>query len=199
MASETELANRALDLLGESPITSFDGEGKVPEAMRRNYTPTLQAELRKHRWNFAIKRDNAGLITGAPMSGYNYQYQLPSDCLLLIEVAGISIGNMGPFNFGGLPDYAVEGKRILTNKAAPLPIRFIRNVTETGEFDALFNEVLAHAWAIATCNAITGSGALKAELRAEYRLALREARLANCIERPNEDLAEGTWAAARMW
>lgn len=55
-SDDVDVANLALDILREAPITSFtDG---TPEAnwLARNYATARDAELREHPWRFALKR-----------------------------------------------------------------------------------------------------------------------------------------------
>ena len=57
LASEdVDIYNMALDLLHEAPITAFTDDTPEAEWGERNYVTSRNAELREHRWRFAIKR-----------------------------------------------------------------------------------------------------------------------------------------------
>jgi hypothetical protein len=51
--TQLELCNLALDKLGEPPITSIGASTPAAQACTRLYQPTLDALVRKYRWNFA--------------------------------------------------------------------------------------------------------------------------------------------------
>ena len=53
--NQLELCNLALDKLGEPPITSIGASTPAAQACTRLYQPTLDALVRKYRWNFARK------------------------------------------------------------------------------------------------------------------------------------------------
>src|SRR5690606_18101386 len=117
------------------------------------------ALLRAFNWNFAMKRASLPALADAPTWGYTYQYQLPSDCLMPVQVGEYYvIPGMADY-IGGTDDepFRIEGRTIATDWSAPLKIRYIRKVTNSGEFDALFVEALAADIAVHTCFAITQS------------------------------------------
>lgn len=53
---DVDIYNMALDLLHEAPITAFTDDTPEAEWGERNYVTSRNAELREHRWRFAIKR-----------------------------------------------------------------------------------------------------------------------------------------------
>jgi hypothetical protein len=63
--TQLELCNLALDKLGEPPITSIGASTPAAQACTRLYQPTLDALVRKYRWNFARKsvRLSAAFVT----------------------------------------------------------------------------------------------------------------------------------------
>ena len=56
MASEVDIANRALQKLGAESIVSLTQDSENARACNLCYEPIRDAELRAHPWNFAIKR-----------------------------------------------------------------------------------------------------------------------------------------------
>ena len=54
---EIAIANQALDMLHEAPITLFEDGTAEADWFIRNYNTTRDAELRKNRWRFSIKRE----------------------------------------------------------------------------------------------------------------------------------------------
>src|SRR5690606_7797987 len=82
------ICNMALGELGINAITSLDQATADARLCNRFYEQTRDEVLRAHPWNFAIKRVNLSAISTAPVFGWLYQYQLPSDYLRLIQLNG---------------------------------------------------------------------------------------------------------------
>lgn len=61
MASDVEICNRALQLLGAGRITSLAEDSPAAKEMARAYDPVRLRELRAHPWNFSIKREQLAL------------------------------------------------------------------------------------------------------------------------------------------
>ncbi len=55
-SSDVDVFNLALDVLHESPITSFTDGTAVSDWGLRNYIPSRNGELREHAWKFALTR-----------------------------------------------------------------------------------------------------------------------------------------------
>lgn len=133
MVTQTDICNFALSKIGNSkktvnidqPVTAED------KACALWYDNTRQVALRTGLFNFSVKRAILALpVENTPAFGWSYQYKLPQDCLKLL-----GIGSPGDDY-----DYDVEGGYILTdyNFEGKLPIRYIRDVKDPNEYDALF-------------------------------------------------------------
>lgn len=158
MASQVEICNRALTKLGASRITSLSDANKGARAMSALWDTVRRAELRKRPWSFALRRASLASLSTAPTWGFALAYQLPSDFLRLTQVSDIYlIPGMTDYREGDDSAYAIEGSQLLTDFSAPLKIRYIADVTDTGFFDALFVEVMASKLAYEACYDITQS------------------------------------------
>jgi hypothetical protein len=189
MASKVEIANRALQLLGAKSITSLTENSRNAQAMNRAYESVKLAELRKHPWNFAIKRAQLAANATAPLFTKANSFPLPADWVRLLPTDPED--NMNDL------DWQIEGRNILTNDDAPLNIRYIYDVTDPNEMDPLFRETFAAKLADATCEEITQSNAKKAEAREVYKDVMAEARKANAIENVAAEPPEDPWISCR--
>lgn len=144
MASETDLLNDALGMIGANTITAID-DGSTNADFCQIFYPTLRDSLlRAHHWNFAMTRQALSQDLVAPSYEFAYAYVLPSDCLKVVEYAG------GTPSSTALTDgldvtikrYRVEGRRLFSNDGV-VSIRYIRRVENVDEFDALFYQTLA--------------------------------------------------------
>lgn len=190
MASKTEIANRAITKLGEDRVTNVDTENvKSAKTIREMWDIERRALLSAFPWSFAITRVQMAREVSTPAWGYSYQYALPSDFLALIEIYGD-------------PDYSLEsdatgGQRILTDEGGPLYIKYIRDVTNTSEFDPFFVASFASKLALEACETITQSNNKKQVLFDEYRLSLKAAYAGNSIQNKPQGVQDTDWGTAR--
>jgi len=196
--SEVDICNAALSKLGAEPILALTDNNNRGRAVGGRYAFVRDAELRRHRWKFAIQRVSLAALAQAPDSDYERQFQLPNDFLRLLPGADIrSMPDASDFRTGQSALYQIEGRRILTDLSAPLAIRYTARVVDTATFDSAFSEALASRLAYECCKKITGNDNEKQSCLVDYRLALREAIQANALESAPEEQADDTWITAR--
>lgn len=181
--SEVDICNSALDLLGvgRSIVSFTDGTG-LANTLRRRYPISRDTVLRMHEWNFAIQRANLPQLEEGPVSGYSYQYQLPTDpyCLRVLCMTNV-IG----------AEYRIEGRRLLTN-VNECSIKYISQVTDTTKFDPLFIDVLAVRIAADVAYKITQSRFIAQNMKAEFEYNLQRAKGIDNLEGTEPDPAENT-------
>jgi hypothetical protein len=95
------------------------------------------------------------------------------------------------------PDWSIEGRRILTDLESPLPIRYVRKVTNAGEFDANFAETLGAKLALEITQRLTAHRGLKQDCERGFLYEISEAKRANAIELPPRLMPEGSWITSR--
>lgn len=190
MASDTEIANRALQMLGAKRITSLTQDHKNARAMNVAFVPVREALLRGYAWAFAIKRAQLAASTTAPPFGPARAYPLPADFLRLIHPDLET-------NYNSL-DWKIEGREILTDDTAPLEIRYIYRVEDPNTMDPLFREAFSAKLAAELCEEITQSNTKKAAAKDALKTAIAEARRTNAIEKIRSDEPpEDTWITVR--
>lgn len=200
MASDINIANRALQKLGAASITSFNDNSTAGRAMNLAYVPVRDAELRRRRWKFSITRQNLAPLSTPPVNGvYNLQYQLPANCLRVLDVGDYWPGaDTSDYRNRTTADYSIEGNLILTNIASPLSLRFIQQMTNPGMFDPAFAEAFAARLAWETCEQVTQSGEKRKLAMQEYKAAILEAVQSNALESPPDFMADSSWMLARI-
>lgn len=183
--SEAEIANRALGKLAAGSIIDINEETPQGRAVRRVFTQVRDQLLRRHRWNFAIKRVSLPADVDTPVWGPTKRFTLPADCLRILEV-------------NGYPDYRSEGNAIVTDQAAPLQLRYVARIEDPNQFDVCFAAAFAAHLAMELCEALTQSSGKFDRMQAWATAELREAKRLDAIEEPPEQLPdEGNWLAAR--
>lgn len=191
MASKVSIANRALVKLGAEPILLLEDDSKRARTIKSMFDEVRRAEIRRHRWKFAIKREELVALAEAPKFGYRYQFPLPNDYLSLVQVGEFYLRSRMQ------APWSVEGGRILTNMEAPLRIRYQADVDNPGLFDPLFVEVLACKLAMEACEAINQSSTKYQACAEAYQFAVTEATRQDAIENPPNELPQGSWLDAR--
>lgn len=197
MASDVEVINAAAIKLGQEPITSRADENKMARVADARFDSIRDAELRRHTWAFSVKRDELSALDSEPSFGYAYEYQLPTDCLRVLQVGETDAASLADYRTGSGAPYAIEGRKLLTDHGAPLPLRYVRKATTVGEWDPGFVEALAARVAYECCEAITGSSGKKEDAMRDYKIALDEALMAGSVETPSQPIADDTWVTGR--
>ena len=200
MASSADIANSALTKLGEARIMSLTDNVKPAREINAIFTLRRDTLLRAHNWNFAMTRASLPALVDAPAWGYAYAYQLPSDCLRMVQVNDYWI-IPGYADFLGGPDdepFKIEDGKIVTDYGSPLKVRYVKRVSNSGDFDTTFIELFAYDLAYECCEAITQSNTKKEGLRIGYLASLRAAVRANAIELPPSAIPDDSWIASRF-
>jgi hypothetical protein len=137
--SDVEVVSMALTQIGANPITAFTDNSVEARLATRFYTPTLDALLRAHNWNFATRRASLVELADAPTdldSDYTHQFQLPQDpfCLFVLKT---DLGDDEPFE---IETYATASSqyRVLLCNDTSVTIKYIARITDPTLWDALF-------------------------------------------------------------
>jgi hypothetical protein len=208
--SDVDIANLALQKLGQQPIVSFDQPTPRAAAFNRSY-PIYRDDLQRRRWNFNRSYVNLPALTSTPPFEYQYAYALPDDYLRL-ELAGqvqpnigsplnsISVPgvNLSDYNGGRSQDYRVVGKQIWSNFPPPLSIIYGRREPDPNMFDAFFVEAFAAYLAWQLCEVVTSSNAKKDALERAFSASIALALNGKAIELPPETIPDDTWLLARI-
>lgn len=201
MASEVEIANVALTLLGESRIASIDDDVKAAREVKAIFDINRDALLAGYSWSFATARAQLPALAAAPDFGYSYQYQLPQDplCLRIIQVNDVFPGlDLVDYRGASTEEFQIEGRYLLTDWTAPLKLRYIRQVVDTAIWSPNFVKAFAAYLAADLAEPLTQSDTKREralqQLTREISLAVR----ANAIELPPKALADDDWLISRL-
>ena len=200
MASNVEIANSALTKVGSTRITALTDNVKAAREINAIFELRRDYLLRTHNWSFAMTRASLPALDETPAWGYTTLYQLPTDCLRVVQVndtwvvPGLADYTSGPDS----EPYKITGRRIETDIGAPLKLRYIKRVTDPAQFDAAFVEVFASDLADQVCEALTQSNTKREATRAVLRQSLLEAVRSNAIELPPEAIPDDSWVLSRL-
>jgi len=183
--TETSICNSALTKIGAGRIISLDDTSERAKLLKEQYPLLRDALLYEHPWNFATARIEVAPLVAAPEYEFDFQYQLPSDCL---RVYGTDMPKDWPWK--------VEGTKLLCNSST-LIIKYIKRVTDTSQFSSEFAEVLAWRIASEIAYSVTQSSSLRDSADAKYERALRQARSFDAQESNGDRVYADTWLNSR--
>jgi hypothetical protein len=149
MKTPTELANIALGLIGQPPISDFLEPSAAAEAVRLHWDLTRQACLRGRQWNFAVRRAVLVRLAAAPAFGFAYAYHLPDKYLLACEVNGKNAGT-------GEATHEIEGAMLLTDEES-VQLRYVEDIQDSTSWDSSFDQYFCAALAAAVAPFLTNS------------------------------------------
>lgn len=214
MPSDVAIFNRALSWLGDKTITSFAQDTNLSRTAVSLYEQCRDGLVADYPWTFAMTRATLPVLAEVPAFQYKYAYQLPAECFRLWEVAGgwaqqdlYTMGWGGDTIPGGVPagfnpyrvvDYAIEGRKLLTNIAPPLPVRFVQLITDPTIFPPPFVDTFATRLAIEACVRVTGSDALKPGLMSQHDRYIARAKKADAIAKPPRMMQDGDWISSQF-
>jgi hypothetical protein len=127
--NKTQLANMALVKLGKARLTDVTTDTTEEAVVARLFFDEMRDQiLDEGPWTFSIKRSQLGQLASTPEFEYDYEFQLPTDCLRVLEVNETTSGAI---------DYKIEGRKLLTNDTA-MEIQYISQVTDVSQWSASF-------------------------------------------------------------
>tara|TARA_Y100000996_G_scaffold323498_2_gene259550 strand:- start:2317 stop:2874 length:558 start_codon:yes stop_codon:yes gene_type:complete len=184
MASVTEIANMALLRVGAEPILSLTEDNGRARACNIAWPFARQHVLRSHSWNCATVRATLSPLTDAPTWEFATAYTVPPDSLHVMEVDTTT-------------DWRVENGKILTDATGALNIRYIKDETETGLYDASLSMVMALRLAVEIAEKLTNNAVKREFLLQEYLQAVNDAMVDDGEEQSPADMQEDSWVSVR--
>lgn len=194
-AQSIDVANLALSLLHQAPITSLtDTNNPASIAANTWYDVSRRELLRNFVWNFAKKRSTAALVlnpaTGQPLAppfDYLNYYQLPVDLLRLLWV-GDDWRRYHPIL------YDINGSLLLLNPTEftdtvgtpwnSVNILYITDFTNVAQMDALFIKAFVLTLACNLAMPISADQKLVLLLEQKRKQVVAEAQAINHQEKP---------------
>jgi len=152
MTSKVDICNLALSRLGDKrTVEDIDNGTKNEELVfKKWYDITRQSTIKRCMPSFAISREKWALANVTPAFGYNKAYLYRSDCLRVLGIGNIANTEN---------NYSREGEYLLCDEDYPdgLPVRFLKDITDTTKFPSDFVELLSYELAANVCPEISES------------------------------------------
>lgn len=173
--SSTSIANTALALVGESPLTSFSLDTTDEAiAVRTVYDQVRRATLRSHNWNFAEAEAALSTATTNTSLQFSATYHLPTDFLKLVRF----------FPLGWV--FRRQGATIVTDASTP-EIFYVKDVSDASLFDPLFVMLFAYEIALVLTEILDGKQTLKPQIERGRDYWLSQATSIDGLEMSTEE------------
>jgi hypothetical protein len=199
MTSRIDIVNRALVKIGTGRIAALDESSEPARLQAIVFESLAKTMLRRQAWSFSIARSTLGLVAGPPINSWLATYNLPTDCLRLIQYNDYYVDQgMAPGINSADPLYVIEGRQ-LRSRESTVNIRYVKDLSaDTALWDATFVEAFICALAIELCPSLTKDKTKKRELQNDYKDAIAEAKRTNAIELPPQPFPDGSWVLSRF-
>jgi len=182
--TDVEIANLALNGLGQSPVTSFTEAGKAARLLSSFYEPTVKEVLRTHPWRCCRAIQILAADPTVPVFGFDYACALPSDFIQVVKVND------------NLDKYQVMNGYLQIDDNAPELTYTARKTADA--FDPGLVSVISARLEWRLAKPLTDSDTTAAAKKKDYQDILQEARFADALDGAPDDPPMGTWAEARL-
>jgi len=188
--SVIEICNNALQDLGEDLIVSLSDGTKAANLCNQRWPSVRDAVIRAHPWNCCMEMDSLAPMSQTPAWRWNYQYQLPADCLRVMAVANAS-GVV-------VAEWELQGRKLLCDIDAEVLIRYVKRETDPTVYDSLLSEALAARLSAVLAYPLSGSTSAQEAAWTIYQNKVAEARGMDAREGVTETLFTSAWEAAKL-
>jgi len=172
MTSVVEICNIGLTNLGDQKISSLTDNNERARLCNLRYEDTRDAVLRSYPWTCAVTRAKLARSSTNPVWGFSYRYQLPSDCLRVLDL------------YDWDDEHYIENGFIVTDSEQAW-IKYIKRIEDPNEFDSLLIHAIGLRLAMEIAESLTGRPELRNNMLGKYNTVLAEARSADSSERGN--------------
>lgn len=180
--SKVSICSNALILLGDAPISSFEDPGAGATTASNLYESSYHNILSMHRWRFASKKSPLSRFSDAPLNQYQYQYQIPTDCIAIITVYPVG-------------DYEIYDDRIYSNSSS-IDLDYVYRIDES-KLPLWFAKTMEFYLAMQFAIPVTGNSSRLGEMQQLFTQQLRSAKNIDSTIRPNAGVFDSPFTSIR--
>jgi hypothetical protein len=169
MASKLSIINMALLEIGEGPLTNTLDDSSAANATQAIYEDCVDETLRMHSWNCATKRATLATVSGVPLWGSGTAYQLPTDCIKVVEVAGFTA-------------WKIEGRMLYLPSGGSPAIAYVYKMSDESLMDPLLRRAIAMRLASGVAVRLKGSQETATACFRKWQDAIAEAIHKDAVE-----------------
>ncbi len=178
MQTRTQIANNALSYLSAGSIVNLNDDDAKARAINGIFDQAAKEVIRTHRWSCCIGRAQLSQVSGDPLQngnfGYAHAYQLPTDCLRILDINGEPWSEKAEF-------FDLNGRQLLAD-VGEVYLRYVRWEDDVSQWDTLLADVVSVKIAMKVARQITTDGISAEDLERLYRRRLEDARTVDAME-----------------
>lgn len=200
MATDIEICNKALRSIGEDRITALSDATEPARLCTDLYPFARDAVLREHPWRCAVTRAQLSQMAATPAFGFDYQYQIPTDCLRVLGVydsSGAEITDATSWAKEAYNDGTRTRQVIVTDETA-LYAKYIRRETDTEQFDPLLVEALSARLAAELAERLPKANTVTDMAWKLYVNKLAAAKFVDATEAAQPEAWTSTWESSKF-
>lgn len=177
-ASWVDIANSALVKCGAATIVSLTDASREANIVNLRLFYARDTVLRMHAWKDATNRVILSPLVTAPAFGYDYQFQLPSDCLRVLQVVSDNT-------------YKIERDMVLTDDSI-VNLIYVSRVQDPTTLDSLLSDLIASYLAKDIIYSLTQDSQMTAMMAKDFETELRLAKNIDSKSQSREQI-QMTW------
>lgn len=178
MQTRTQIANNALSYLSAGSIVNLNDDDSKAKAIKGIFDQAAREVIRTHRWSCCIGRAKLSKLADDPLQngnfGYSGAFQLPSDCLRILDINGEPWSEKAEF-------FDLNGRQLLSD-LGEIYLRYVRWEDDVSQWDTLLADVVSVKIAMKVARQITTDGISAEDLERVYRRRLEDARTVDAME-----------------
>lgn len=176
MATDVEIANQALLMLGQKTIQDLAEDTPEALAVRTYYDTSLEHTLRDIKPSFAVKRSASLALAFIPEFGFDFAYALPQDSEIVIDINHDDLGEQQ------FREWRIEGDNILTDRGQIKVLYIFNDATIEALMDGSYVKALAAYLAYEMSYTLTESSSKLDAMLKLYLLRADDARATYGLE-----------------
>ena len=163
--SVVDICNIALTRLGEDRIVSLNDSAERAILCNLNYPYARDRALRAFEWSCAIERATLSRLATDPITtDWDHQYQLPNDCLRVLNMPNVPAAT-----------WEISQRYLLTSEDTVV-IRYIKRLLDPAMYDAQLVYAVAFRVGADIAYKLTHNRGKESEMEALYESVLLKAK-----------------------
>ncbi|RTK93049.1 hypothetical protein EKI60_06445 [Candidatus Saccharibacteria bacterium] len=188
--TKTDIINKALTLVGASPVISIDDDSNNARVLSRVYEIALRSILAECKWNFATKRANLSSVTNTldfNDIGETLVYAKPTDMIRIFSTNPPQA------------QWREEGEYIISDSSG-LGVRYVYYLDVPSRYPSYFLDAFVDKLASEISYSIVNSATLAQSFIEKYeRLSLPKAVASNSQTGIQQVMQDDAWELAKYF